>query len=300
MPTTPPAGLFHTPDSRDAALVNAASRVLGEVVNFGLVTFQRVVALPAPKEHQLAVLFLYRQVFDLIDGFHVLIRQLASGPGRLQLRGVFEALVSLEYITKEDSERRGFAYLVGDTLGQLSYWGRIAEGEREPHLPSTFWGMMKVLRNRLLRPGWAEAHEAFIEERARQRRKPGARWWPAWYSLYGGPSDLAGLAARCSRTSDYDELYRHWSNATHATDVTWQMTPESGIRPLRSPILLGAATALAVQYAVDTLKRTLTFYAVPDGERAVQLWIGAEGIARGLEEIERVTPPLAPTTEDSA
>jgi hypothetical protein len=41
----------------------------------------------------------------------VLICSGTPSPAQLQLRSAFEALISIEYILKEDTERRAFAYL---------------------------------------------------------------------------------------------------------------------------------------------------------------------------------------------
>jgi hypothetical protein len=42
---------------------------------------------------------------------------------------------------------------------------------------------------------------------------------PAWYSLYGGPDSIRGLAFNVELPALYEVLYRGWSHSTHGNNI---------------------------------------------------------------------------------
>jgi hypothetical protein len=294
VPTVPPACFLDRAASEAAypEALGLAEALLAEVVNFAGVIFGRCAVLPAPKDHQLAILFSYRHLIDMVDGIQVLVAKMAPSSARLQLRAAFEALLTVEHLTVSDSERRAYAYLVGDTLGQVGYLERLRDaGHPEPR-PGWYDSMVGQLMARLARPGWTNAHGEFVTRKAELRRNPGARWWPPWYALYGDPTDLAGLAGKYGRTKDYDLLYRSWSDVSHGLDVTWQLTPEANMRPLRSPLHFKGVVALAVEFLLGGVRHIALFYALENWETDCRDWYIAERIDQRLKELEDLVLPV--------
>jgi len=264
-----------------------AEPLLIEVINFGCLAFARWASKPSPQEHELAILFAYRQLIDLTDGIQILISESAPSPARLQLRGAFEALLSLRWITETDTEHRSYAYLTGDALGQIVYLERLRESKQRPGPDAWIDASISELQRRLQRPGWREAHAEFVAfKNAISSKRKKKRWWPPWYAVYGGATDLAGLAAKCNSTYDYDLLYRPWSSVSHSTDITWQMNPDSTLRRLRSPLHLKLTASLPVEFVYKAIKSVARYYGTPTDDE-LQEWYVSEDDGR-LAALERL------------
>ena len=63
---------------------------------------------------RLAILLLYLHVVEMIDAIEVQLAQSVAVPPMLQLRSAFEAYLQLEWMLKDDTKRRVYAYLVYD------------------------------------------------------------------------------------------------------------------------------------------------------------------------------------------
>ena len=91
-----------------------AGPVLREVVDQGLAVFQRCSVTAKGRDEQLGVLFPFLQAIEMLDGVEVLLDAAASVPAQVVLRAAFEALLTVEYVTEQDTERRATAYVVAD------------------------------------------------------------------------------------------------------------------------------------------------------------------------------------------
>jgi hypothetical protein len=298
VPTTPPPWLLDRDAAREAVreTLAVADPMLTEVVNYGGAVLARWASRSNPKDHDLATLFTYRHLLDMVDAIHLLVREGASAPARLQLRAAFEALLAIQWITKADTERRAYAYLARDALAQIAYLERLRGSNALPVPDGTVdpvaWIDRTVthLHGRLQRPGWCEAHTAFVACRNRiPSKRDKLRWWPQWYAIHGGPADLAGLAGKCGRTYDYDLLYRAWSDVGHGTDITWQMTPDSAPRRLRSPLHFKLVVSLPVEFVCKAILAIADHYGVPSRREAME-WYWRE-VEDRLDKLEHLPVP---------
>ena len=76
------------------------------------------------------VLLLLRHMIEMTDGVHVLLLTSASRPAQLQLRSMFEAMLYMEFILQDDSERRARAYEVGSRMWSYRYAKRMERGSQ--------------------------------------------------------------------------------------------------------------------------------------------------------------------------
>lgn len=137
MPTNPPTGLLDRHMSKALARewIDVATPMLTEVVNHGVAAFARCSKTAKGADEHLAILMPYIHLVEMIDGVHILLVGAAPTPAQLQLRTVFESLLTIEYITEGDTIRRAYAYLVADIQGRLAtYRGmdlKSVEGRRK-------------------------------------------------------------------------------------------------------------------------------------------------------------------------
>ncbi len=105
-------------------IVREAARVvcsaLCEAVDYRTNLFGR--ARPSgveEREEDLSILGLYLNVLEMIDAAQILLQEGAGESAVLQLRSCFEALLSIEFILREDTPRRARTYYVGLLLSEL-------------------------------------------------------------------------------------------------------------------------------------------------------------------------------------
>ena len=103
----------------------------------------------------------------------------------------------------------------------------------------------------------------------------GRYWWPAWHSLYGGPKDIFGLAEHLGVPHPYEYLllYRSWSEAAHATNVTFQFgNGVDGLRALRTPVHFSSSVTFAIDFLVRGMRAVLTHYGMRERIDDLNVW----------------------------
>src|SRR5208337_1366013 len=119
----------------------------------------------------------------------------APTPARLQLRAMFEALLSLEHLVEADTVRRAHAYLVCDIADRIETYDQLdpssAAGKAyrqslasDPDcsnvpVPEYDPSYAEKLKTVLAQPHYAEAWAEF------QRLRSSGRRHPHWYEFYG-------------------------------------------------------------------------------------------------------------------
>jgi hypothetical protein len=273
MPTTPP------PDLLDREIAKAGAReatdlavpLLQEVVNFGVAALARCLHAVQDGEHHFAVLIPYRHLLEMVDAVQVLIDGPVPRPAVLQLRSAFEALLTIEYIIKTDTEKRAFAYLARQTQGEIDNLWRI--GGQYDDLgasPEQIEANVRSCHRRLHRAGWKQAHEALLALGKNKRLVD-------WYRVYGGPGNRAQLADAVGRMKEYNVLYRSWSEVTHASADMENVLKKKGtgdvimIRRLRHPDGFNQVVSFAIDFAVNATGVVLRFYR-PEEEKVWARW----------------------------
>jgi hypothetical protein len=211
-------------------VLDLAIPLLREVLNHGLALFARCSYRPEGEDENLVILLVYRHLLEMLDGVIILIAESAPAPAALQLRAMFEALLTIEFLTqdKRKTRPRALVYLYQVEIHRkrfyLSQDPTSAEGKAfqsflatdpyskdwKPSNSAEIAGRVKEIYAMLERQ---EFREIAAEHRRTRKRVRGS---PAWYSFNGGPRNIAELAKSLGRGASYTLLYREWSERTHS------------------------------------------------------------------------------------
>lgn len=302
MPTEPSKQLFDPELSKAAAKdrIAAAVALIAEIRNYGHALFARCGYRPEGGDENVAILFLYYHLLEMLDAVGILIAESAPIPAELQVRAIFEALISLSYILKADTPKRGHAYLVCAFAERIRFYETLdpstPAGQRYRQAlasdPNCAWVRPETprpeaidnLKSGLARPGYAEAYAEYQRLSARRPAQ--------WYQLFGGPNTLRKLAREVGREGAYEGLYGEWSILGHAKDALLRHLVESqngspAVRPIRNPNTIPQTVSHAVSFALEATRLMIEKYR-PDertryGEWYVRdvrrLWFAVDGEA---------------------
>src|ERR1700730_4042049 len=194
MPTDPFKQLFYLELSTAAAKdrIDPAVTLLEEIRNYGHMLFARCAYRPEGGDENIAILFVYYHLLEMLDAVGVLVAESAPVPAELQVRAIFEALLALSYILKTDTARRGHAYLVSAFADRIRFYETLdlstKAGQRyrqaiasDPNCaymqnPTPRPEAIERLKSGLAQPGYAEV---YTEYQRVSRKRP-----PHWYQLF--------------------------------------------------------------------------------------------------------------------
>jgi hypothetical protein len=234
MSSKPPAALFN-PDLAKAQLrpaLDIAIPLLREVLCYGLALFARCSYRPEGEDENLVILLTYLHLLEMLDAVTILVAASAPAPAALQLRTMFEALLTIEYITQEKGKTRprALAYLYKVEIQRkrfyLSQDPNMADGKAfrtfiadDPY--SSKWKPAGSPDDRAERVKEIDAllDTPEFKEIAEEYKRTKKKGTPHWYSFYNGPKNIAELAQLLKRGAHYAILYREWSERIHSADV---------------------------------------------------------------------------------
>lgn len=284
-----------------------AAQLLRELTNFGTHVLQRSQdAAMADKdaEAHFAPLALYRHVLELTDAIEVLVRNSCAVPAMPLVRATFEAMLALAYIHQDDSayKRRSLSWAYVDAVHRaraLERWipGSALRLEFERERQKDPFGSALAEPNpheverqlEQARAIMADASFAPCAAELERIRTAGAARIPRWYSLFGGPTTLEGLARSVGLLMHYRFQYRHWSKLAHAEDPAQYVdtTPEGqvGIRPLRQANEILSVTLGAANHSLHAMWLTIARFS-PVEKPIAQKWYVSE-VRTSLTAIRR-------------
>lgn len=245
-------------------LVGITSPLLQEVVNHATHAFIRC-QLDATGEVgvDFAAFILYRHIIELTDGIEVLLANSCVPPAIPLLRSSLESSLGLEYILSAPSEefvRRARSWLCVYIHKRLDLYDLVEPDREVPRKRrsgkapggSVKAGIAKAnLAKALARPDMAPIEQEY--QRISTRRKD-----PAWYSLFGGPSNLRELARQLGQERHYTDLYKYWSTFSHGGDASTGFSKSSkggvAFKVLRSPEMLLPFAHLAALFQLHATR----------------------------------------------
>jgi hypothetical protein len=263
-------------------LIDSLRPPLVDAANYGAQVFGRLVETPREGEVQderLAILFSYLTLVEMLDGVEVLVSGAAPVPARLALRTQFEALLTIDFILREDTRRRALAWLVCHLHRRIAIYethdpktARGAEYQRDYSEDSfiqnaasqpvidSYKPVAQVLKMLSL-PHLKEAEEEYQRIKSLKKRR-------RWYCFHDGPTDLRALAKRCRRGAQYGLLYTEWSGTSHADDLHRQLVPTKdqtlGVRVIREVSELKTAAHFALTFFIDATLQVMKRYRPQD------------------------------------
>ncbi len=254
---------------------------------------------------------LFRQILAFLDAVHVHLLNGSIYAAAPDVRAMFEATLALEWITKGPVDRTearekwrvrwARQYYVSE-LRQERDWARALVPRTPDHaklkksapdLAARLVGdasKVAAARQRLKDIGrHLSKNSALREINARfgpfKRRNKGQE--PAWYRV-GGPSSIADLAQRVGRSSEYQILYKQWSEVAHAgrsaphVRITGR---ELVIEPIRSFEGLEQVLSLASSIAESAIYLVLSEYRPGEIDQFVKKREGEWKVKRSIPEI---------------
>src|SRR5690348_1216563 len=106
-------------------VLNAFSRGLDQVVDFGSNLVKWDVETARGQDDNLPITLSLRHYLELIDGASILIKKASVDPAKLLLRGALETYFGLEYIFEKDTQQRCMSFLVWHAHKKLKTYKRL-------------------------------------------------------------------------------------------------------------------------------------------------------------------------------
>lgn len=278
MPTKPFEKLLYRDYAKIDAkeLIDVAAPLLQELVNHGTNAFMRCQeeASGGEEDEHVPVLTSYLHILEMTDGIEVLISQSCANPAIPLVRSSFEAMLAMEYILGGNYRQRAFAWMVGYANDRLRFYESVDPNTPRGKRFAAILSKDKVMKQLNLPPaadpsGAADNMRQLLAKRQYQpaaaeyqaRKKKGKGRIPQWFSLFGGPSNLADLALTLGSGAEYEILYRRWSSIAHGVDVARFLTPtdtgEAGLYPLRNAMDLPQIALFGSAHLLDATQRLI-------------------------------------------
>lgn len=201
-------------------------------------------------ECALPALVLFRQLVELADAIEVLVGQSCAASLVPLLRSSFEVCLSLQFMTRADTERRARAWLcafahrqiqLAELLDPSSQSGKQYATDLNTQFPGVPPPAPPPPNEVSDWRAWLASTDMASIEAEYQRCRGAGRGnkYPEWYSLFHGPTNIELLARQVDRGGEYGFLYRAWSLYSHAGDLASSVAGTGphrvGFKELRYP-----------------------------------------------------------------
>ncbi|MEW6356668.1 MAG: DUF5677 domain-containing protein [Planctomycetota bacterium] len=233
MPDTPYRLLLDRDDPQRYIENNFAAQLelLVDLVNYGTNLIVRCYQSSGRRLEDAIVLFaLTKHAFSMLDAYEVLFRNGATYAARLQTRSLLDVSLSIDWILKDETERRSRAYYVATLRDRRSWCRRLIPGTPEHAqyascMQAAGRVKMNVSQQRLDEyQRQAQEIDAMLatndfremnEEAERLRQKK--NFEPSWHSIVGVRS-VREIAKGVDRLDEYEVFYRVTSEVAHGSD----------------------------------------------------------------------------------
>jgi hypothetical protein len=295
MPTRAPEGLF-SPDHYKVQVrpvLNLALPLLNEVLAYGLALFGRCSTRPDGDDENLAIIMTYRHLLEMLDSVTIQVAECAPSPAGLQLRSMFDALLTIQYISEDKSKsvQRAFALLYEVQIQRRRFYS-----SQKPDTPEGK-AVREFIAGDPFSADWKPYDDPDLDEYIREvdvmlerpiikqiaaeyrRLKKEKKRKPHWYGLYDGPQHVSELAKRLKRGAAYEMLYKEWSERSHSIDAIDRFlthnTDGPAVRALRDPTEITANIDFAISFSIDAARCLIDYYR-PAERPAFDKWVREE------------------------
>jgi len=213
-------------------VLNKFSDFLDEIANFSSHVFKWCVDNIKQGDEYIPVIQTYRHILDMTDAISVLIRDSCAEPCKMLLRGIFESLLTIEYILEADTENRGKDFVLWNRHKRLRILRRYdpddnmykeytANIKKDNVLSDSKSVTVPDIKDKIERHCRIFNHPAYKEsEKEYQRIKKQTKKYPRWwFSMHNGPGDIQALALHLGRPAQYEVLYRTLSDFSHGMAI---------------------------------------------------------------------------------
>jgi hypothetical protein len=278
MATSPIENILPPIDSGIKQHLENFGKLVDEIIAFGTHVLSWHMQTAKGGDEIAPITLSIRHILELIGAISSSIKNSNVESCKILLRAMLESLLGLEYILKEDTVRRGFAFLTVESHQRLKHYKaidpstkenaqlrRLIEGDKivpdfKLKIPEEVLKVsIAAIEDFLETPG-ARAASAELQKCKQDFNKN-----PYWYSLYGGPTNLERLAAYLGCQIFYQFLYRYWSGSTHGTDIIqgkigFSSSGRPGIVQLRLPKEAQTITQFTITFALRMFKLVISKY----------------------------------------
>ncbi|TKJ40353.1 hypothetical protein CEE37_08480 [candidate division LCP-89 bacterium B3_LCP] len=280
---------------RDLSIVMAkeeitlTSEALPKVINYSTKLCSR--CFPStPKPSDVAIIVSYMHIIEMVDAIEVLVSSACVNPAKLQLRSAFEGFLNLQYLIKDDTERRADVYFyfhAGEKLAAylkyLSYKQEFADrrdGIRsasiysEDMLPPLDFSGTETLVSELSIALSDVKYKSIMSELfvlGKRHLK--------WYQLYNGPKNLRELSRYLNCEMEYDLIYGYLSKTVHASNLLSRFTSthdkEMLFLPLRETSEVNSIKELSITILLRATKEMINYFR-EDEYDSFAMWYASE------------------------
>lgn len=273
-------GLFYNVDSNDTVknTLEQASSVLASIITkFSEVENEMSYGTSRQDDFIDTVVCLFvRKIMEQIDAINVLFSVGLVVQAQIILRSFVENTVSLEFILKEDTEKRAAAYWLEHHYREIEMGERLFNTETE--LRNQFIANMGQEAFNADRDKFLKKKEAFeriiisksvFQEVDKDRKqKKGKKKHIKWYEVCSDVTSFKGLMTETGYEKYYEGIYGGLSYETHAYNSTMDICFDSEgmicLKPVRNPADGGSTFSLTCNFAIGLLAKIYKY--LGDGE----------------------------------
>ena len=279
MPTEPYDKIITDPIINDEVLdvLKYFSDIIIEVRNFGSHVLKQSSDASSGGHEVYPLFMLFRNVLELIDAIALLMKESSIEPCKVLLRTFFENLLSIEYMTEKETEKRALCFLVWHIHKKIKKLRKLDQSlpegkqylskknkDRLVNKANLDWiegipDIIKKYEKNLKSPLYTEIEKEYQETQTKMKN-------PHWYSLFDGPRNLEMMADKLHLSGVYEEFYRHWSESIHGTDIfrgkvsTSTTSGEVLIPQIRLPKNAQHITKMIISLSLDVYRNIITYF----------------------------------------
>lgn len=222
-----------------------------------------------------------RKIIEQLDAINVLFSVGSFTQAQIILRSLIENIISLEFILKEDIEKRAAAYFLEHHYQEIelglecfdknSEYGKLIianMGKEQFDNDNVKYEKKRDAFTRLVNS--KEIFQKVDEDRSKKlnkKKKAKKKVYIQWYEVCSSVSSFYGLMKETGYERYYRGIYGGLSYETHALNSTMDMSvDENGIsvKRIRNPEGGGTTFSLACTFSISALKKLYEY--LNDGE----------------------------------
>lgn len=261
--------------------IEQASHVLASlIIKFGELENELCFGTSRKDDFVDTVLCLFiRKVMEQIDAINILFSIGSFAQTQIILRSLVENIVSLQFILKEDTEKRAAAYWLEHHYEEIELGERLFETKsdlrkqiiKNKGQESFDDDMNMFLKKKAAFERIVKSKPVFQEiDRERKRkmnRKRENKKYIKWYEICSNVTSFKGMMKQTGYEMYYDSIYGGLSYEAHAYNSTMDISFNKAgmaLKLIRNPVDGGSTFSLACTFSVSLLKSIYEY--VGDGE----------------------------------
>jgi len=250
--------------------------LLKDVVDYGTHLIPRAFLESGRRlEDAIVIGVLLKQVVTMADAFHILVSVGSLQAAYLPARSAFEASLYIDYILKDESERKARHYYISNLRRQRLWALRLLQGTPErdgymhvigyldldskPDLQTRAQQELDTINMALSQANFIDINAEF--ERLLNSNRPNVD--PSWHDPLG-PRSVRSIAEKVQRLHEYDTFYSQTSEIMHSSSYRDHISFSSGqqmaLHPIRNLENFTVIVGTTVPMVLVTYRTILNHY----------------------------------------